>query len=132
MQSNKSKSPAKAKQQATHEFFPRSRGADQKGGLIFNKAPINKQQAYQETKTKVLHDREEQAKTQRSAQLNPKAAAASGSFLSKLYQDDDEYDELRVLGLVDEEDHEVQEAREVAGNLQAGMAKRKTKAIEKM
>jgi len=100
--------------------------------LIFNKAPINKQQAYQETKAKVLHDQED-ARNQRSAKQNPKGAAASGSFLSKLYQDDDEYDELKVLGLVDEEDQEVQEARDASGSLQqAGMAKRKTKTLEKM
>jgi len=118
---SKSISPAKkdaeARKQATHEFFPRSRGADKKGGLIFNKAPINKQDAYQETKAKVLHDQEEQVKNQRSVKQNPKAAAASGSFLSKLYRDDDEYDELRVLGVVDEEDREVQEARDASEGL---------------
>jgi len=53
--------------------------------------------------------------------------------LSKLYQDDDEYDELKVLGLVDEEDEEVQEARDASASLQhAGMAKHKAKALEKM
>ena len=45
--------------------------------------------------------------------------------MKKLYEDDDEYDELKVMGMVDEDDEEVLEAR--AGS----MAKRKTKAIEK-
>ena len=98
--------------------------------MIFNKAPINKQAAYQETRNKVLHDQEHDD-NMRSAKQNPKGGA-SGSFLSKLYKDDDEYDELKVLGLVDEEDQEVQEARDAAGSLNAaGMAKHKTKALDK-
>lgn len=48
--------------------------------------------------------------------------------MNKLYQDDDEFDELKVHGLLDENDEEVTEAR----NEQAQMVKRKAKAIEKM
>lgn len=33
------------------------------------------------------------------------------SFMTKLYQDDDEFDELKVHGLIDEDDEEVNEAR---------------------
>jgi ribosomal protein S1 len=59
MQHKKPKSKAATEGAATHEFFPKSRGAEKKGGLIFNKAPINKQLAYQETKAKVMHDQED-------------------------------------------------------------------------
>ena len=52
------------------------------------------------------------------------------SFMSKLYQDDDEFDELRVLGGIDEDDQEVNEARNNAAELE-GMNRRKQKTIEK-
>jgi len=43
---------------------------------------------------------------------NPKGEKKKKSFLTKLYQDDDEFDELKVLGGIDEEDDEVNEARQ--------------------
>jgi len=49
--------------------------------------------------------------------------------MSKLYQDDDEFDELKVHGLIDDEDEEVVNARN--NTAQAGMAKRKSKRLEK-
>ena len=49
--------------------------------------------------------------------------------MSKLYQDDDEFDELKVHGLIDDEDQEVMDARN--NTTQAGMAKRKSKQLEK-
>lgn len=108
---------AKAKKQATHEFFPRTRG-DKKESFIFNKAPINKNEAYQETRQKVISEREEQSS-------RPKNAP---TFMSKLYQDDDEFDELKIQGILDEDDDEVQDAR----NNAAGIAKRKEKMLSKM
>ena len=42
---------------------------------------------------------------------NPKGAKKNKSFLTKLYQDDDELDELKVLGGIDENDEEVNKAR---------------------
>jgi len=52
------------------------------------------------------------------------------SFMSKLYQDDDEFDELRVLGGIDEDDAEVNEARNNAAELD-GLNRRKQKNIAK-
>ena len=51
------KTKQKAAAQGTQEFFPRSKpGAERHGGFIFNKAPVNKNEARQEAKTKVLND----------------------------------------------------------------------------
>ena len=47
--------------------------------------------------------------------------------MTKLYQDDDEFDNLKVHGLIDEDDEEVNQAR----NQTQDMVKRKTKANEK-
>jgi ribosomal protein S1 len=86
------------KKQGTQEFFPRTKVSKDSSAIMFNKAPINKRQAHEETKTRVVQD------SQRSRPAQP-------TFLHKLYQDDDEYDELKVHGLVDEDDQEVNEAR---------------------
>lgn len=59
---------------------------------------------------------------------NPKGAKKNKSFLTKLYQDDDEFDELKVLGGIDEEDEEVNEARQEGAEAQN---KRKEKATLK-
>ena len=45
----KQKSAVKQKKEGTHEFFPRSKAND----FTFNKAPLNKSEAYTETKTKI-------------------------------------------------------------------------------
>lgn len=50
------------------------------------------------------------------------------TFINKLYQDDDEFNDLKVHGLIDEDDAEVVDARNEAN---AKIAKRKTKANEK-
>jgi hypothetical protein len=50
--------------------------------------------------------------------------------MSKLYQDDDEYDELRVLGGIDEDDEEVTEARNTNQEIE-GMNRRKQKTMDK-
>lgn len=63
----KAKSVGRQKSEATHEFFPRSLSAKKvrtdaskpSGAFIFNKAPINKQEAFKEIKTKVTKDKEE-------------------------------------------------------------------------
>ena len=122
------KNVAKIKQQGTHEFFPRSKPSE--GGFIFNKAPINKNDAYQETRAKVISEREEDEEVKKNIRNNPRAAQKNSSFMSKLYQDDDEYDELKVLGGIDEDDDEVNEARNNAAELEV-MNRRKQKTIEK-
>jgi len=55
--------------------------------------------------------------------------SAAGGFLSKLYQDDDELDNLRVVGAVDDDDEEVLEARNSVQ--EAALNKRKLKASDK-
>lgn len=123
MQKSTKPSITKQKKQATHEFFPRTKpqsSDSKKETFEFNKAPINRNEAYKETRTKVIADREEKDQDRLHSRK-------STSFLSKLYQDDDEYDALKVHGLIDDEDDEVNEAR----NETANIAKRKTKAIEK-
>ena len=95
--------------------------------MIFSKAPINKNAAFSETKAKVISDAEASLTRERAAKTNPNAAKAGKSFLSKLYMDDDEYNELKVHGGLDEDDADVIEAR---GDNQ--LVKRKTKVIDKM
>lgn len=75
-----------------------------------------------------MQDQDVKENKERVHAKNPKAA--SGSFLSKLYQDDDEYEELRIQGIVNEDDAEVLEARDKTAS--EGMVKRKTKTLEKM
>lgn len=63
----KTKSVVRQKAEATHEFFPRSLSAKKvrkdtskpSGAFIFNKAPINKLEAFKEIKSKVIQDKEE-------------------------------------------------------------------------
>lgn len=125
----KTKNVAKVKQQGTHEFFPRTK-ADAKDTFIFNKAPLNKNDAYQETRAKVISEREDEEEVKKSTRNNPRAAQKSMSFMSKLFQDDDEFDELKVMGGIDEDDQEVNEARNNAAELEV-MNRRKQKTIEK-
>ena len=73
-------------------------------------------------------DGEEEVK--KSTRNNPRAAQKSMSFMSKLFQDDDEFDELKVMGGIDEDDQEVNEARNNAAELEV-MNRRKQKTIEK-
>jgi hypothetical protein len=119
----KPKSVNRVKKEATHDFFPRQKKMESTSGnsFEFNKAPINKQSAYAETRTKVIADREDQAE-------NRLHGRKQTTFLSKLYKDDDEFDELKVLGGIDEDDNEVTEARNEASEK---IVKRKTKMQEK-
>jgi hypothetical protein len=95
----------KSKVQATHDFFPRNKVAQKKtGGMIFNKAPINRNDAYIETKQKVISEQEDLHEERRHGRKQ-------ASFMSKLYQDDDEFDELKVHGLINEDDEDVNQAR---------------------
>ena len=72
----------------------------------------------------MIHTQDEEVKQARAIKMNPKEKEGKGSFMQKLYQDDDEYDQLKVMGMIDEEDQEVNDAR-------GSMVKRKTKIIEK-
>lgn len=119
----------KSKRLGTHEFFPRTK-SEKKDNFIFNKAPLNRTEAYQETRAKVISERDENVEMKKSQKHNPRAAQKSMSFMSKLYQDDDEFDELKVLGGIDEDDEEVNEARNNAAALDS-MNRRKQKQIEK-
>jgi len=56
--------------------------------------------AYQETRTKVMADNEDRQEDKRHGKR-------ATSFINKLYQDDDEFDELKVHGVIDEDDEEV-------------------------
>ena len=58
--------------------------------------------------------------------------SAQGGFLKKLYEDDDELDELRFMGGLDEDDEEVKDAVNTKADEGAKMLKRKAKALEKM
>jgi len=120
----KQPSAAKAKKLGTHEFFPRSKGTDKKDSFIFNKAPLNRADAYKETRQKVMNDHDDEIETKKNAKSNPRSSQKSMSFMSKLYQDDDEFDELKVHGGIDEDDQEVNTARNNAAILE-GMNKRK-------
>jgi hypothetical protein len=48
----------KTKEKGTHEFFPRTKVNPDSTSFIFNKAPLNKRDAYEETKTKITHEHE--------------------------------------------------------------------------
>lgn len=117
----------KRSKETTQEFFPRAKVVKNKDALIFSKAPINKNEAFKERKQKVISEQEAAFTKERAAKTNPKAAESGKSFLHKLYRDDDEYNELKVHGGLDEDDQEVLDARD-----DDGMTKRKTKTIDKM
>ena len=40
----------------TQEFFPRTKVAKDSTAVMFNKAPINKKEAHEETKTRITKD----------------------------------------------------------------------------
>ena len=128
-------SPAKAKKLGTQEFFPRARSTTD---MVFNKAPVNKKVALDSAKARVVkkesHD-EKVARASGGAGLGGKgheAAARAGGFLKKLYQDDDEMDELRVMGGLDEDDAEVTKIVNDKNEENAKLLKRKAKALSKM
>jgi len=85
---------------------------------------MNKTEAYAESRAKIMADADQNERTM----ANPKGAKKNKSFLTKLYQDDDEFDELKVLGGIDEEDEEVNEARQEGAE---ALNKRKEKATLK-
>ena len=78
---DQTKSIKKVKKQATQEFFNKNRSKSTGGqSFTFNKAPINKDMAKRE-----FIERREQTGNKRSA------------FTAKLYADDDELDDIKVL-----------------------------------
>ena len=111
MKRKPSSSKRPSAKETTQEFFPRAKVVKDKNAMIFSKAPINKNEAFKETKAKVISDAEVSLVRERAAKTNPNAAKGGKSFLSKLYRDDDEYNELKVHGGLDEDDAEVLEAR---------------------
>ena len=89
----------------------RAKVTKNKDAIILSKAPINKNEAMKETKAKVISENNATMERERAAKTNPNAAKATRTFTSKLYQDDDEFNELKVLGGLDEDDDEVLAAR---------------------
>lgn len=140
MKSNKNSSkktqpsPAKAKKLGTQEFFPRAKSTTD---MVFNKAPLNKQVAVAAAKVKAVAKEaydDKVARTSGGAGFGAKGhdATKGGSFLKKLYEDDDELDDLRVMGGLDEDDAEVKQAVNEKSEADASMLKRKAKALSKM
>lgn len=74
------KSIKKVKKEATQEFFNKKRSTSEGTQFTFNKAPINKAEAKKEFK-----EERERKSVKRSA------------FTAKLYRDDNELDEMKVL-----------------------------------
>lgn len=105
--------------------------------MVFNKAPLNKNVALSDAKKKVVlketYD-EKVARTSGGAGLGGKGheAAKGGGFLKKLYEDDDELNDLRVMGGLDEDDAEVVKAVNDKSEANAALLKRKAKALAKM
>ena len=82
----RTKSITKVKKEATHEFFNKKRtgqSADNsKSAFTFNKAPINKDEA----KKEMIENQYQKTQNKRSA------------FTAKLYRDDNDLEEMKVLG----------------------------------
>lgn len=94
------KSVRKVKKEATQEFFNKKNSRSSSAGpqgkatnFTFNKAPINKAEAKNE-----FIEQKEKKSVKRSA------------FTAKLYKDDDDLDEMKVLG-GDNFDSDIEEAK---------------------
>lgn len=81
------KSIQKQKKQATQEFFDKTKEGT-KSGFQFNAAPINKDAAVKHLKEKFQEGKDEKSKQTRRR----------GAFVDSLYKDDNEIDEMKVLG----------------------------------
>jgi pyrimidine operon attenuation protein/uracil phosphoribosyltransferase len=75
-----SKSIKRVKKEATQEFFNKKRATSAGTQFTFNKAPINKAEA----KKEFIEDRE-------------KKQVKRTAFTAKLYRDDNELDEMKIL-----------------------------------
>ena len=109
----KKHSIAKAKQLGTQEFFPR---AKKNADLMFNKAPLNKNEAVKEIKEKF------------SGQSKP---ARDNDFLAKVYDDEDELNDLKILGAIDETDPALVKAKQSKQEKEQIALKRQVKANRK-
>jgi hypothetical protein len=87
MSNFKGKALGKRKAEATQEFFDKSK-AGTKSGFTFSKAPINKDIAKKEFKEVLDQGRHH----------TQKAEQRKNNFVTNLYKDEVEVDELRVLG----------------------------------
>lgn len=88
----KQKSIKKVKAEGTQEFFAKTK----QNAFTFNKAPVNKDEA----KTAAKHKFIDQAEREETG-LQDKAAKAGrkrSAFVAKLYRDEEDLDELKVLG----------------------------------
>ena len=86
MSSYKKKSVKKVHTEGTQEFFSKSQSAV-KEGFTFNKAPVNKGLAKEHVKN-LMSEGKGQATV---------AGKKRGAFVSKLYQDENEVDEMKIL-----------------------------------
>lgn len=98
----KAKSMKKVKAEGTQEFFSKA-----KTKFTFNKAPINKDDAKMAAKDKFV-DRAEKDESVLAERSKGKKRSA---FVAKLYRDDDDLDEMKVLA-GDEFDSDIDEATE--------------------
>ena len=85
--SGKPQSITKQKAHATQEFFDKTK-AGTKSGYQFNAAPINKDIAVKAMKEKI----------QEGKDTNSQHIRKRGAFVANLYKDDNELDEMKVLG----------------------------------
>ena len=87
----KQKSIKKVKAEGTQEFFAKTKNA-----FTFNKAPVNKGDAKIKAKQQYIEktEREETGLQDKAAKAGRKRSA----FVAKLYRDEEDLDELKVLG----------------------------------
>jgi hypothetical protein len=95
----KPKSIKRVKAEGTQEFFSKAKTA-----FTFNKAPLNKDEAKVKAKSKFV----DQAEKEEGGLGDDKKARKRSAFVAKLYRDDDDLDEMKVLA-GDEFDSEMDE-----------------------
>jgi hypothetical protein len=99
-QTNKSLKRVKA--EGTQEFFNKTKASS----FTFNKAPLNKDEAKVQAKHKFVEKAEKEEAG--LGEIGDKKARKRSAFVAKLYRDDDDLDEMKVLA-GDEFDSEVDE-----------------------
>lgn len=85
---SKQKSFKKVKAEGTQEFFSK-----EKTKFTFNKAPVNKTEAKHAAKDKFL----DKAEKDESVLAEKSRGKKRSAFVAKLYRDDDDLDEMKVL-----------------------------------
>ena len=91
------KSFTKTKNEATHEFF--KQGASKKSGFTFNAAPVNKDAAKKELKM---------AQDEGRAVAGAPSKKQRSTFMAKLYKDEDDLNELKMMAGDDNFDSDIE------------------------